>query len=205
MKRLITAFAAFAMTATLAAAAHADKLQDIISKGVVRIGVPLDVPPFGSQDANRNAVGLDVDLAQGILPTSGSAAQPSQSCSRVLGRRVGISRARCKWVSTPLGQGSCFLPHARSSSPGNTQGRNGCRRCGKRRYNFVTRSTPRALSPPDPDQPSRGFSPQNAATSSGFTRTTFCRSSNRGKSPDACAPRVSRHPRRAGVRRFAAI
>ncbi|MFO1057795.1 MAG: transporter substrate-binding domain-containing protein [Dongiaceae bacterium] len=85
MKRLITAFAAFAMTATLAAAAHADKLQDIISKGVVRIGVPLDVPPFGSQDANRNPVGLDVDLAQGIAKALGVKIelQPITSANRI--------------------------------------------------------------------------------------------------------------------------
>ncbi|GAB4166647.1 MAG: transporter substrate-binding domain-containing protein [Thalassobaculales bacterium] len=47
-----------------ATAAKADKLADILAKGVVRIGVPLDVPPFGSQDANRNPVGFDVELAE---------------------------------------------------------------------------------------------------------------------------------------------
>lgn len=44
--------------------ARADKLADILAKGVVRIGVPLDVPPFGSQDANRNPIGFDVELAE---------------------------------------------------------------------------------------------------------------------------------------------
>jgi polar amino acid transport system substrate-binding protein len=44
--------------------ARADRLADILQKGVVRIGVPLDVPPFGSQDANRNPVGFDVELAE---------------------------------------------------------------------------------------------------------------------------------------------
>ena len=44
--------------------AHADKLADILSKGVVRIGVPLDAPPFGAQDANRNPVGFDIELAE---------------------------------------------------------------------------------------------------------------------------------------------
>ena len=37
--------------------------QDILDKGVVRIGVPVDVPPFGSPTPNREPVGLDVDLA----------------------------------------------------------------------------------------------------------------------------------------------
>jgi hypothetical protein len=45
---------------------QADKLEAIQSAGVVRIGVPLDVPPFGYQDASRNAVGFDVELAQMI-------------------------------------------------------------------------------------------------------------------------------------------
>lgn len=64
MKRLIIALAALAMTVSASAVARADKLQDILAKGVVRIGVPLDVPPFGSQDANRNPVGFDIELAE---------------------------------------------------------------------------------------------------------------------------------------------
>ncbi len=44
--------------------AKADKLADILAKGVVRIGVPLDAPPFGSQDANRQAVGFDIEMAE---------------------------------------------------------------------------------------------------------------------------------------------
>jgi len=64
MKRFITTLAALAIGLTASTAAYADKLQDIISKGVVRIGVPIDVPPFGSQDENRNPVGFDIDLAQ---------------------------------------------------------------------------------------------------------------------------------------------
>jgi polar amino acid transport system substrate-binding protein len=43
--------------------AYADRLQEILDKGVVRIGVPIDVPPFGFTDANQQPVGLDVDLA----------------------------------------------------------------------------------------------------------------------------------------------
>jgi polar amino acid transport system substrate-binding protein len=43
--------------------AYADRLQDILDKGVVRIRVPIDVPPFGFTDENQEPVGLDVDLA----------------------------------------------------------------------------------------------------------------------------------------------
>lgn len=38
-------------------------LQDILSAGKVRIGVPIDVPPFGFVDANNEPTGLDVDVA----------------------------------------------------------------------------------------------------------------------------------------------
>jgi polar amino acid transport system substrate-binding protein len=63
MRKIIIALAALAMSISASSLAHADKLADIISKGVVRIGVPVDVPPFGSQDENRNPVGFDVELA----------------------------------------------------------------------------------------------------------------------------------------------
>lgn len=46
-------------------------LQDILSAGKVRIGVPVDVAPFGSNDANNNPVGLDVDMARNIAEALG--------------------------------------------------------------------------------------------------------------------------------------
>ncbi len=51
--------------------AMADKFQDILSKGVIRIGVPLDVPPFGSQNVNRVAEGFDVDMADMVAKALG--------------------------------------------------------------------------------------------------------------------------------------
>ena len=68
MKRRLGLIAALAGIASAFGAgpqpARADKLQDIISKGTIRIGVPLDAPPFGAQDANRNPVGFDIELAE---------------------------------------------------------------------------------------------------------------------------------------------
>jgi len=66
MKRILGIIAILVMSVSTAAVARADDLATILSKGVVRIGVPVDVPPFGSLDANRNPVGLDVELAQMI-------------------------------------------------------------------------------------------------------------------------------------------
>ena len=64
MRSIFAGIAALAVAAFGAAEAKADKLQDILQKGVVRIGVPLDAPPFGSQDANRNPVGFDIEFAE---------------------------------------------------------------------------------------------------------------------------------------------
>ena len=55
----------------LVSAAWADRLEEIITKGVIRIGVPLDVPPFGSQNVNREAEGFDVDMANMVAKAMG--------------------------------------------------------------------------------------------------------------------------------------
>lgn len=53
------------------AVAKADKLQDILAAGVVRITVFADVPPFGSQNVNRELEGFDIDLAQMVAESLG--------------------------------------------------------------------------------------------------------------------------------------
>ncbi|MCR8726002.1 transporter substrate-binding domain-containing protein [Frigidibacter sp. ROC022] len=55
----------------LAAPGAAGDLQDILSAGKVRIGVPVDVAPFGSNDENNQPVGLDVDMAHNIAEALG--------------------------------------------------------------------------------------------------------------------------------------
>jgi len=57
--------------AAFAAPASAADLQEILAAGKVRIGVPIDEPPFGSVDANNQAVGLDVDMAKNIAEALG--------------------------------------------------------------------------------------------------------------------------------------
>src|SRR5690606_21003530 len=46
------------------AAAQADKLQDIIDSGKIRVGILLDVPPWGMNDAEGKPTGLDVEVAE---------------------------------------------------------------------------------------------------------------------------------------------
>ena len=53
------------------AAAHADKLADILSKGVVRIIVFADIPPFSSTNVRRELEGFDVDLAKMVAEALG--------------------------------------------------------------------------------------------------------------------------------------
>jgi len=59
------AVALVAITAMIAGPAAAD-LKEILESGKVRIGVPVDVPPFGFVGENNEPVGLDVDVAHMI-------------------------------------------------------------------------------------------------------------------------------------------
>lgn len=70
LTKLILAVLLAGLFAVLPASAAGD-LQEIINRGVVRIGVPIDVPPFGSVDARNEAVGLDVDMAKKIAEALG--------------------------------------------------------------------------------------------------------------------------------------
>ncbi len=71
MRTMIAALVGLAMALFGIADARADKLQDIISKGVVRIGVPLDAPPFGAQDASRKPIGFDIEMAEMVAKALG--------------------------------------------------------------------------------------------------------------------------------------
>ncbi len=67
--RVITAFLAAAASFAILSSpvdARADKLQDILNAGTVRVGVLLDVPPWGFNDASGTPTGLDVEVA-GLL------------------------------------------------------------------------------------------------------------------------------------------
>jgi polar amino acid transport system substrate-binding protein len=63
LKTLAAAVAVGVMALTAPMEARAD-LKELIASGVVRIGVPIDVPPFGYVDEKQQAVGLDVEMAK---------------------------------------------------------------------------------------------------------------------------------------------
>jgi polar amino acid transport system substrate-binding protein len=70
-KRFLGATCALAIGVLAAAETKADKLADILSKGVVRIIVFADVPPFGSISADRELEGFDIDLAKLVAASLG--------------------------------------------------------------------------------------------------------------------------------------
>ena len=66
MRRIAAGLLALWVAVSLAAftgAARADAFEDVLKKGAVRIAVPLDVPPFGSQNEKREPEGFDVEFA----------------------------------------------------------------------------------------------------------------------------------------------
>lgn len=72
LKYLTAAVSAVLLSGAIGAApAGAADLQEILAAGKVRIGVPVDVPPFGSVDANNQPVGLDVEMATNIAAALG--------------------------------------------------------------------------------------------------------------------------------------
>lgn len=72
LKNLLKIVPTLLLLGTFAAApAMAADLQQIIASGKIRIGVPVDVPPFGSMDASNKPVGLDVDMAKNIAKALG--------------------------------------------------------------------------------------------------------------------------------------
>src|SRR5262245_55916067 len=51
--------------------ARAEAFAEILKNGVVRIAVPLDVPPFGSMNQERKPEGFDIDLAEMVAKALG--------------------------------------------------------------------------------------------------------------------------------------
>src|SRR3546814_16862076 len=72
MIRRLTRLAAVVTLTALAATAPAKaELQDIIDSGKVRIGVPIDVPPFGFMDEQNQPAGIDVEVARMVAEALG--------------------------------------------------------------------------------------------------------------------------------------
>ena len=97
-----------------AVAQGADKFQDILSKGVVRIGVPVDAPPFGSVNQQRQPEGFDIELAEMVAKALGAKLEMTQvtGANRIpylLSDRVDI--IMCTGRNQPIRR-SCAIPRA---------------------------------------------------------------------------------------------
>lgn len=64
-----------AAATSLAGAAQADKLDDIIASGTLRCAVVLDFPPMGSRDEQNEPIGFDVDYCNDLAAALGVTAE----------------------------------------------------------------------------------------------------------------------------------
>lgn len=64
MKKLIMGIAGAALMVMQMGSAMADALQDIQQRGVLRVAVPQDFPPFGSVGTDLQPQGYDIDMAK---------------------------------------------------------------------------------------------------------------------------------------------
>ena len=85
MKKLLIALAGAACLFTQITAAKADQLQDIEKRGVIRIAVPQDFPPFGSVGTDLQPQGYDIDTARWLAKSMKVKLQlvPVSSANRV--------------------------------------------------------------------------------------------------------------------------
>ncbi|WP_423228075.1 transporter substrate-binding domain-containing protein [Phytopseudomonas daroniae] len=85
MKKGLIAILAAGLLLTQAAAVLADQLQEIETRGVIRIAVPQDFPPFGSVGTDLQVQGYDIDMARYLAKEMGLKLQlvPVTSANRV--------------------------------------------------------------------------------------------------------------------------
>ena len=92
LKNLVL-IAAVSLMAVLPRVSFADQLEDILSAGKLRVGIIMDLAPFGYTDASGEAAGIDVTLAGEIarqmgvtleiVPVIGSSRIPSLIANKV--------------------------------------------------------------------------------------------------------------------------
>lgn len=140
-----TMMAALIAAATLAApvAARADKLQDVLKAGKLRVGILTDAAPWGFKDDKGEIAGLDADLAKlvasdlgvklELVPVTGAARIPSLLSDKidVLVAGLGATPERAQQImfSQPyavvnLGvYGPKSIPTATGKKPDNLKGK----------------------------------------------------------------------------------
>lgn len=64
LRSLLTLIAAIASLVAAAPSAVADKVEDIIQSGLIKVAVPADFPPFGSVGKDGRPEGYDIEVAK---------------------------------------------------------------------------------------------------------------------------------------------
>lgn len=70
-RRFLSTLIVAALAATAMSSVEADALADIAQRGVLKVAVPQDFPPFGSAGTDLKLRGLDIDMAQLIADKLG--------------------------------------------------------------------------------------------------------------------------------------
>jgi polar amino acid transport system substrate-binding protein len=119
---------------------QSDAIDAILASGVIRIGVPADLPPFGALSDDGKLEGYDIDVANLLAKELGVAAElrPLQSGNRVASllahevdlvvANLGVNPERAKSIAfsspyAPFFSGVFGAPGVAAASPGELQGR----------------------------------------------------------------------------------
>lgn len=107
MKKVLMAVATAALLMAQAGSALADQLQDIQKRGVIRIAVPQDFPPFGSVGTDLQPQGYDIDTARYLAKQMKLKLQlvPVSSANRVPYLQTDkVDLVISAWVKMPSGK-----------------------------------------------------------------------------------------------------
>lgn len=119
-RRVRVLLTALLTTVLWADQARADRLAEILSRGVVRVLVFADVPPVGSVDASRQLEGFDIDLANlvaqglGVRLNLGQATAANRIPS-LLSDRADINIAAMSGTAEQARQAMVSAPYADTS------------------------------------------------------------------------------------------
>ncbi len=139
IKRVVLIFAIAIIAFAITSMAWASELDDIIRRGVVRIAIPQDTPPYGMMSVSGDFEGYDVDIAELIAKELGVRLEkvPVISKNRIpflIAGKVDLiisslgatpKRAQSIWFSNPYGPffwGVWGPKNIRVSSAADTEG-----------------------------------------------------------------------------------
>ena len=107
IRNILSIAASLMLLAGFHGAAQADQLADIQSRGVLRVAVPQDYPPFGFVGPDMKMRGYDVEMAQYLAKDLGVKCElvPATGANRIADSRrsLGLGLALCRSIVTAHG------------------------------------------------------------------------------------------------------